>query len=243
MLYIVKKQQHWEDKRYVSGQKSSARAEPPEECSVRLDIVFTCKHHQKCCKYHVLGQTADEWGGCRSFRKFQNVLKMAKAKESVFYYTFCVLYRITAFINRLWGFKNSNVLWIFYNHRLTVKAMNCRKKSMFVSLLLPVCLCFCLGSMHTCAYCLNTACFRKYSFYLLCVCVTERKFVCMCVCLCLLTFTSTPENFGETVVYTAAVLDATFGPVWRLIQLTVNCWPHQVKPVTETCQHTCDLKT
>lgn len=107
----------------------------------------------------------------------------------------------------------------------------------------PAGVCFCWGSMHTCAYCLNTACFRKYSFYLLCVCVTERKFVCMCVCLCLLTFTSTPENFGETVVYTAAVLDATFGPVWRLIQLTVNCWPHQVKPVTETCQHTCDLKT
>lgn len=185
MLYIVKKQQHWEDKRYVSGQKSSARAEPPEECSVCLDIVFTCKHHQKCCKYHILGQTADEWGGCRSFRKFQNVLKMAKAKKSVFYYTFCVLYRITAFINRLWGFKNSNVLWIFYNHRLTVKAMNCRKKSMFVSLLLPVCLCFCLGSMHTCAYCLNTACFRKYSFYLLCVC--DRKKVCVYVCVSMFT--------------------------------------------------------
>lgn len=115
MLYIVKKQQHWEDKHYVSGQKSSAWAEPPEECSVCLDIVSTCKHHQKCCKYHVLGQTADEWGGCRSFRKFQNVLKMAKAKESVFYYTFCVLYRIIAFINRLWWFKNSYVLWIFYN--------------------------------------------------------------------------------------------------------------------------------
>lgn len=84
---------------------------------------------------------------------------------------------------------------------------------MFVSLLLPVYLCFCVESMHTCAYCLNTACFRKYSFYLLCVCDRKKVCVYVCVCLCLLTFTSTPENFGETVVYTAAVLDATFGPV------------------------------
>lgn len=56
-------------------------------------------------------------------------------------------------------------------------------------------------------------CMFSQVFLLFIVCVTERKFVCMCVCLCLLTFTSTPENFGETVVYTAAVLDATFGPV------------------------------